>query len=82
LDERLARIEREIAELISRKALDGERIKQVEGQPTALAYRGVYTAGKTYQRAHFATWGGFLWHANKVTTAKRGDGSGDWTLAW
>jgi hypothetical protein len=80
-DERLAAIENWIAELRSQQAIDSERIKQIEGQPTALAYQGVFVHGKTYQRGQFATSGGSLWHANKITTAKPGDGSGDWTLA-
>jgi hypothetical protein len=84
LDERLAAIERALAELRSQQAIDGGRIKQIEGQPSAVAYQGVYTAGKTYQRGQFATWGGSLWHCNERTTAKPGEtsvASRAWVLA-
>jgi hypothetical protein len=79
-DERLAGIERALAELQSQQATDGERIRRIESRPPALAYRGVYRPGETYQLGEVATWGGSMWHANKKTTAKPGDGSGDWTL--
>lgn len=50
------------------------------GEFDVPSYAGVYKAGETYHRGRLVTWGGSMWHANKTTTAKPGDGSGDWTL--
>lgn len=48
--------------------------------PVAI-YRGVYTAGETYQFGDMVTWGGSLWHAEKETSAKPDSPDGDWKLA-
>lgn len=48
--------------------------------PVAI-YRGVYTAGQTYQYGDMVTWGGSLWHAEKETSAKPDSPDGDWRLA-
>lgn len=45
-----------------------------------MIYRGVYVAGKTYDRGDTTTNGGSLWHAVTTTNMKPGDGSKDWVL--
>lgn len=42
-------------------------------------YRGVWKDGE-YARGDMVTWGGSVWHANAVTSAKPGT-SADWTMA-
>lgn len=48
------------------------------GFPVML-YRGVFRDGQPYERGDTVTWGGSLWHCDKNTSSKPGDGS-DWTL--
>ncbi len=49
------------------------------GFPVML-YRGVHKSEAPYERGDTVTFGGSLWHCDKATTSKPGDGSGDWTL--
>lgn len=42
-------------------------------------HRGVYLAGKAYDRADQVTWGGSIWMANERTVTKPGE-SKEWTL--
>ena len=58
----------------------GDRVKSFEAVFPVDIYRGVWVDHKTYERGDGATWGGSLWHCNRTTTAKPGDGSKDWTL--
>lgn len=44
------------------------------------AYKGVWKAGQTYPVGSFVTHGGSMWHADKATSFKPGEGGG-WTLA-
>jgi hypothetical protein len=49
--------------------------------PTPI-YRGVFVAGKTYERGDCVTADGSLWHCNAETTMIRpGGGAAAWTLA-
>jgi integrin beta 3 len=50
----------------------------------AMIYRGVFADGTEYQRGDVVTWGGSMWHAKEVTSAKPGEAapaSRAWTLA-
>ncbi|CDM56280.1 MULTISPECIES: hypothetical protein [Rhizobium] len=49
------------------------------GFPVML-YRGVFKDGQPYERGDTVTWAGSLWHCDKATSEKPGDGSKDWTL--
>lgn len=53
----------------------------VEHQLDTLIYRGVFKGGETYQPGDTVSFGGGLWHCDKDTTARPGEGSEDWTLA-
>lgn len=55
------------------------RIAELEKAP--LRYDGPHETGKTYRKGTFVTHAGSVWHANRRTAAKPGDGSDDWTLA-
>jgi len=57
-----------------------ERIDKRIELRTVVPYLGVYVPGTEYQRGRFVTFGGSVWHCDKTTTAKPGDGN-DWTLA-
>lgn len=57
--------------------LIGELEDKVEAQ--GPAYKGVWRAGRTYPAGSFVTHGGSMWHADKATERKPGEG--DWTLA-
>jgi HK97 family phage prohead protease len=46
----------------------------------ASAYKGVWQAGKAYPVGSFVTHAGSMWHADKLTDLKPGEGGG-WTLA-
>lgn len=62
------------------KAMRGERVKELgRFVVPAQIYRGVYEAGKGYERGDTTTWAGSMWHATTTTTAKPGE-SKDWTL--
>lgn len=64
------------------KLIQGERVKTFGPFVfPVLVYKGVWKAGETYQQGETVTWGGSMWHANKSTSAKPGDGGGDWTLS-
>lgn len=67
---------------ITVRAVAGDRVKDLGtvAFPCEI-YRGVWTAGKTYERGDGVTWAGSVWHANTTTTSKPGDGSPTWTLA-
>jgi hypothetical protein len=43
------------------------------------AYKGVWRDGRSYAAGSFVTHGGSMWHADKATTRKPGEG--DWCLA-
>lgn len=71
-------------------ALTGEldalrrRVEALEDRPKGLEYRGVWTAGKTYEKGDTTTDGGSLWVALEATTARPGDvrpgGKAPWQL--
>jgi integrin beta 3 len=43
--------------------------------------RGVYQAGRTYEKGDGATYGGSFWIAQDATSEKPGDGATKWRLA-
>lgn len=47
----------------------------------AMIYRNIWREGNTYEHGDTVTWGGSLWHCNKSTDSKPGDGQECWTLA-
>lgn len=63
------------------KAVSGDREKSLGVLifPVQI-YRGVWQAGKSYERGDMATWAGSMWHCNEATSEKPGDGSKAWTL--
>lgn len=56
------------------------RVAELE-QRAELKYSGVFEAGRAYVKGSFVTDHGSLWHANRATMSRPGEGSGDWTLA-
>ena len=59
----------------------GDERKETAIVVPAMLYRGVFDAGKQYERGDCVTFDGAIWHANAATTARPGDGSQVWTLA-
>ena len=55
------------------------RIDQLESGSKGLSYAGVWSPGE-YQKGQFVTHSGALWHCNRTTHHKPGDGN-DFTLA-
>lgn len=66
------------AGLATLRNLIGELEDKLEQQ--GPAYKGVWRAGKTYSAGSFVTHAGSMWHADKDTCFKPGEGGG-WTLA-
>lgn len=59
----------------------GQRTEKTFSLPVML-YRGVFRAGETYHPGDTVTWGGSLWHCNRMTEDKPGEAhSSAWTLA-
>jgi len=44
-------------------------------------YRGVFSAGETYERGDLVTWGGSMWHCEEAKGAKPDAPDGGWKLA-
>ena len=63
-----------IAPLLERVAVLEAKAKE------SFEYRGVFHEGETYERGHFVSHRGALWHANKETRSIPGRDS-CWTLA-
>lgn len=60
----------------------GDYAYSVELGFPVMIYRGVYEAGREYERGDTVTWGGSLWHCDaKSTTAKPDSSEKHWTLA-
>ena len=53
-------------------------VKALRDQPT-LEYLGPHEPDATYKRGQIVTHGGSMWHCNRVTATKPGDGNA-WTL--
>lgn len=47
----------------------------------AMIYKKVYQDGREYKKGDTVTWAGSMWHCDKDTISKPGDGSEDWTLS-
>ena len=81
----LAAYSREIAPVIA-GAIDKAvapikvRIAELEAAQAEFKYCGVHEAGREYKRGNFATADGSIFHCNRTTTARPGDGDA-WTLA-
>ena len=56
------------------------RIAELEAAQAEFKYCGVHEAGREYKRGNFATADGSIFHCNRTTTARPGDGDA-WTLA-
>jgi hypothetical protein len=69
-----------ISEIVDRVDRIGTAVAALERRKS-LFYAGVWEAGESYQEGDFVTDRGSLWHANRATSARPGDGSGAWTLA-
>lgn len=59
---------------------DGAPLSGVVKTPSVLD-RGVYQAGRTYEKGDGVTFGGSFWIAQDVTSEKPGDGATKWRLA-
>lgn len=60
----------------------GDYAYSVELGFPVMIYRGVYEAGREYERGDTVTWGGSLWHCDaRTTTAKPDSSEKHWTLA-
>lgn len=55
------------------------QVKLLQERPP-FTYDGPHEAGKTYERGTFVTLGGSLWHCNRRSDSRPGDGPA-WTLA-
>ncbi|NLS07614.1 hypothetical protein HGP14_30590 [Rhizobium sp. P32RR-XVIII] len=58
----------------------GDLSYKVELGFPVMLYRGVFKDGQPYEQGDTVTWAGSLWHCDKNTSEKPGDGSKDWTL--
>jgi hypothetical protein len=68
------RIELQIGEL-------QKRVTELESAQGEMRYVGTWAEGKTYSPGSFATHSGALWHCNRKTMEKPGNGNADWTMA-
>lgn len=55
--------------------------KEFHLQVPTMVYRNIWREGTTYERGDTVTWGGSMWHCNKETDVKPGEGQDAWTLA-
>lgn len=53
--------------------------KRLEDNPP-FTYEGVHENARQYERGQFVTYNGGLWHCNRLTRQRPGDGN-DWQLA-
>jgi hypothetical protein len=56
------------------------RVKELEQRPT-VKYLGIFREGKVYPPGSMVTHQGGIWHAERSTLMRPGDGAVDWTLA-
>jgi hypothetical protein len=73
-------VRQEILEIADRVAELDDAVAALEARKS-LFYAGVWEADESYEEGDFVTDRGSLWHANRATSARPGDGSGAWTLA-
>lgn len=59
----------------------GELVKDFPVTFPCVLDRGVYVAGKSYEKGDGVTWAGSFWIAQKATADKPGDGATGWRLA-
>lgn len=59
--------------------IGGDQVNEQSIKFDVMIYRGIWKQAR-HTRGDTVTFAGSLWHANKDTDAKPGDGSGDWTL--
>lgn len=57
-----------------------KRIEALEAQSAEFGYKGVWRAGKTFQRGNFVTDHSSLWHCERETTSRPGEDD-SWRLA-
>jgi len=62
------------------EALEAE-VAALKAHESAMKYMGVWSAEMPYSKGNFVTHSGSLWHANRPTIERPGNGSHDWTLA-
>jgi hypothetical protein len=58
------------------------RVAELESRPTGVAYKGVWDASEVYERGHFVTRAGSIWHCERDHNRGILPGAGDgWRLA-
>lgn len=58
------------------------RVAELEARPPGVAYKGVWDSSEVYQRGHFVTRAGSLWHSERDLNRGILPGAGDgWRLA-
>jgi hypothetical protein len=58
------------------------RIAELEARPTGISYKGVWDSAEVYQRGHFVTKAGSIWHCERDQNRGAIPGVGDgWRLA-
>jgi hypothetical protein len=58
------------------------RVAELEARPTGVAYKGVWDSSEVYERGHFVTRAGSIWHCERDHNRGILPGAGDgWRLA-
>jgi len=78
IERRCRPIENRFAALEARLARAEAALEQ---RAASLKYLGTFKLGAVYTEGSFVTLGGSVWHVNKTTREKPGDGNQDWQLA-
>jgi len=67
--------------VVTLRFIKGDRIKESAVTFPVVIDRGVYQAGRTYQKGDGVTWAGSWWIAQDTTSEKPGNGATKWRLA-
>jgi len=67
---------------ITRRYVNGDRVKEFQHKFSVVLYRGVFEEGKSYEQGDSVTWGGAMYVAKRATSMKPAElGANDWQLA-
>ena len=68
--------------IVRNEALQTDRrLAALEQRTEGFKYCDVWQERRQYEVGNFVTHGGSLWHCNRPTSRRPGDGTKDWTLA-
>lgn len=65
----------------SLKFVRGADSEEFKFKLPVMIYKNVYQPGASYEQGDVVTWAGAMWHCDKNTDTKPGDGNDNWTLA-